>query len=407
MHIWISIVVLLAFLCAWLFCRAYSQCRLIKENERISAELLCNVAAYILLIDSDFNVLKTNYYALTGSHPDDNTPKVGNLLRCKNGEDAGECGTHALCATCPVRAAIEQTFLSKQNFSGLETPMTLYTSADRTESVDCLVSVAGKYMEPAGGGNPHIVLTVSDITEQKRIRSELEQALRHAEESDRMKSVFLVNTSHELRTPLTAILGFSELLAAEVTPAERQEYIRIIRSNIETLLQQVSDILDLSKIETGTLEYERTDVELNTVMEELEGIFRHRQEAASPVRISFRRTYPSFGLRCDSKRLAQVIANFLSNSVKYTTKGTIDFGYEIREEELYIYVSDTGRGIPAERQHELFRRFAKAGSHKQGLGIGLAISKSIVEQMGGRIGFESETGKGSTFWFTLPVESVR
>lgn len=152
MHIWISIVVLLAFLCAWLFCRAYSQCRLIKENERISAELLCNVAAYILLIDPDFNVLKTNYYALTGSHPDDKTPKVGNLLRCKNGEDAGECGTHALCATCPVRAAIEQTFLSKQNFSGLETPMTLYTSADRTESVDCLVSVAGKYMEPAGGG---------------------------------------------------------------------------------------------------------------------------------------------------------------------------------------------------------------------------------------------------------------
>lgn len=400
----VSTIVLLASLCAFLFCRCYIQCHRIEENERIGGEILRNIAAYILLVDPEFNVLRTNYFALTETPADKRLLKVGNLLHCKNGQDAGECGTHTLCADCPVRKAITAAFAARQNFTGLETPMTLYTSADKTESVDCVVTVSGNYLETAGGGDSRIVLTVSDITEQKRIRSELERARRRAEESDRMKSVFLANTSHELRTPLTAIQGFSELLATETAPAERQEYMRIIRNNIEILLQLVSDILDLSKIETGTLEYEWTQVELNTIMEEQEGIFRHKQDAASPVRIVFHRPYPSFYFRSDRKRLTQVIANFLSNSVKYTTEGSIDLGYELRGKELYIYVSDTGRGIPAERQRELFGRFAKAGSHTQGIGIGLAISKSIVEHMGGRIGFVSEPGKGSTFWFTLPVD---
>ncbi|WP_288331601.1 HAMP domain-containing sensor histidine kinase [uncultured Alistipes sp.] len=401
MYLLLSIgIVVLAATCVFLVWRCYYQCRYIKISKRVNDEVLRNVAAYILLVDPDFDVLQTNYYTLTGTPLPSRPPKVGNLLRCKNGEDAGICGTHDLCADCPVRAAIGEAFRSKKGFSGLEAPMVLYTSDDHSEAIDCDVSVSGNFLTIAG--ESRVVLTVSDITAQKRTQRELEKARIHAEESDRMKSFFLTNTTHELRTPLNAIVGFSELLMTDSAPEDKQEYMRIIRLNSEVLLHLINDLLDLSKIETGTLDYEYSDVELNAVMEELEGGFRIRQPENSPVRITFHRQYPASYLHTDRKRLIQVVANFLSNAVKFTANGSIDFGFEIRGSELYIYVTDTGTGISEEHQRELFQRFTKAGSFKQGIGIGLAISKSIVETLGGDIGVESQIGKGSTFWFTLP-----
>ena len=374
----------LAAFCVLLAVRICYQRRYIRTSDRINDCIFRNVAAYLLLIDPDFNVLQTNYRSATGTAPQAVPPKVGNLLRCRNGEDAGVCGTHELCADCPVRAAITGVFRTKKGFSELEVPMVLYTSDDRTATVDCDVSVAGNFLTVAG--QPRVVLTVSDISAQKRTQRELEKARVRAEESDRMKSRFLANMSHELRTPLNAIIGFSELLMDDPAPTEKQEYMRIIRSNGEVLMQQLSDILDLSKIEAGTLGYEYTDVELNAVMEELEGGFRMRQPKNSPVRITFHRKYPVRYIRTDRKRLIQVIANFLSNAMKFTSEGSVDFGFEIRGGELYVYVADTGAGIPEEHREQLFQRFVKAGSFRQGIGIGLAISKSIVETMGGRIG---------------------
>lgn len=274
----------LAAFCVLLAVRICYQRRYIRTSDRINDCIFRNVAAYLLLIDPDFNVLQTNYRSATGTAPKAVPPKVGNLLRCRNGEDAGVCGTHELCADCPVRAAITGVFRTKKGFSGLEVPMVLYTSDDHTETVDCDVSVAGNFLTVAG--QPRVVLTVSDISAQKRTQRELEKARVRAEESDRMKSRFLANMSHELRTPLNAIIGFSELLMDDPAPTEKQEYMRIIRSNGEVLMQQLSDILDLSKIEAGTLGYEYTDVELNAVMEELEGGFRMQQPKNSPVRIT-------------------------------------------------------------------------------------------------------------------------
>lgn len=392
----------LAVVCVLLICRIARQHRYIRISDRVNDEIFRSVAAFVLLIDPDFNVLRTNYYSATGSAPKTGPPKVGNLLRCKNGEDAGICGTHDLCADCPVRTAIAEAFRSKRNFSGIEAPMTLYTSDDRTQTVECDVSVAGNYI--AFGSKIRMVLTVNDITSQKNAQRQLEKARLRAEEADRMKTLFLANTSHELRTPLNAIVGFSELLANTPDSEERQEYLRIIRTNNELLLQLVSDILDLSKIEAGELEYEYSDIELNTIMEEQEHLCRLRQPDDSPMTITFHRKYPSCYLHTDRNRLSQVIANFLSNAVKFTARGSIDFGYDIRSREVRIYVSDTGTGIPEEVRGQLFKRFVKAGSHKQGIGIGLAISKSIVKALGGEIGVESEAGKGSTFWFTLPYE---
>lgn len=394
---------LLTLLCLFLGFQWYKTRRFKSTNCRIAEFVFRNVDAYVLLIDNNLNVLKTNYYIRHHRQEDDPLPKLGNLLHCKNGTDAGVCGGHALCASCPLRQAIVTGFLEKSNFTKLETTLVIYTSDQPGQAVECHVTVTGNYIpDPQTEGG--MLLTIHDITHLKKIQQELSEARRQAEESDRMKSLFLANTSHELRTPLNAILGFSELLGNDCSPEEKQDYMRIIRTNNQLLLQLINDILDLSKIEAGTLEFNFSSVELNTVMEELEGIFRLKQTPGSPVHIEFRRMYFSCRTRTDRQRFTQVVSNFLSNALKFTSSGEILFGFEKRDRELYVYVTDTGKGIPADKVSLIFERFVKIGSHKQGVGIGLAISQSIIESMQGRIGVESVEGKGSTFWFIIPYE---
>ncbi|MEG0807941.1 MAG: HAMP domain-containing sensor histidine kinase [Alistipes sp.] len=393
-------IALLALLSIMLVARLRVQRRFLLKTNDLTELLLKNIDVYALLVDPDFNVLRTNYYALTGTTTDLVPPKVGNLLHCKNGEDAGVCGTHEFCTTCPVRAAISEAFRTHKNFSRLEAPMELYTSSDHSKVVNCEISASGNLISIYN--QPHMLLTLHDITAQKNMMRELDETRIRAEESDRMKSLFLANTSHELRTPLNAIVGFSELLIADNSAEEKREYARIIRTNNELLLQLVNDILDMSKIEAGTLKFNYDDEELNTIMEELEGACCMKQQADSPVCIKFLRQYPSCRIHTDGTRLRQVILNLLSNAIKFTEKGEIVFGFEMHDKELYFYVRDTGIGIKQKNLELVFKRFVTIGFQQQGVGIGLSICKSIVESMGGQIGVESEEGKGATFWFTLP-----
>lgn len=392
----------LAAFCVLLAVRICYQRRYIRTSDRINDCIFRNVAAYLLLIDPDFNVLQTNYRSATGTGTASRAAQGGQPAALQERRGRRRLRHARIVRRLSRPRGHHRGVPDEERLLGTGGPDGALHSDDRTATVDCDVSVAGNFLTVAG--QPRVVLTVSDISAQKRTQRELEKARVRAEESDRMKSRFLANMSHELRTPLNAIIGFSELLMDDPAPTEKQEYMRIIRSNGEVLMQQLSDILDLSKIEAGTLGYEYTDVELNAVMEELEGGFRMRQPKNSPVRITFHRKYPVRYIRTDRKRLIQVIANFLSNAMKFTSEGSVDFGFEIRGGELYVYVADTGAGIPEEHREQLFQRFVKAGSFRQGIGIGLAISKSIVETMGGRIGVESRPGKGSTFWFTLPCK---
>ena len=218
------------------------------------------------------------------------------------------------------------------------------------------------------------------------------------------KTLFLANMSHEIRTPLNAIVGFAGLLA-NASEAERNSYVEIIKGNTNMLLQLVNDILDMSKIEAGTLEFIYSDTDVNQIMRELEGIFRLRlEEADSPVRIVFEPCLPVCFIHTEKNRVSQVLSNFLSNAFKYTKEGTITLGYKVREDDIYFYVQDTGTGIPAENVDKVFERFMKLDAKKQGTGLGLSISQTIIKKLGGEIGVFSEYGKGSTFWFTLPVK---
>lgn len=241
------------------------------------------------------------------------------------------------------------------------------------------------------------------ITNRKKMEQELTTAKELAEESNRLKSAFLANMSHEIRTPLNAIVGFSGILASTEREEEKQEYVSIIENNNTLLLQLISDILDLSKIEAGTLELNYSNIELNELMRELERGFLLRVKTDA-VKLEFVEPAGPCMAYTEKNRLSQLMINLVTNAIKFTEKGSIRFGYEMRENELYFYVADTGCGIPKDKQQSIFGRFVKLNSFAQGTGLGLSICKTLMDHMGGRIGVESEEGKGSTFWFTLPYK---
>ena len=244
-----------------------------------------------------------------------------------------------------------------------------------------------------------------DITPLKETEQKLIIARDKAEELDRLKSAFLANMSHEIRTPLNAIVGFSSLLAETDSRNERQEYIKIVQENNELLLQLISDILDLSKIEAGTFNFVYTNVDVNETCAEI--IKSISMKVSKGVELIFEEPFPECYIYTDKNRFTQVISNFINNALKFTQQGSITLGYEqVSHQKIKFYVRDTGMGIPKEKQKSVFERFVKLNTFVQGTGLGLSICKSIVSQMGGEIGVDSTEGIGSCFWFTHPYHAA-
>ena len=383
--------------------RLFRESRKLEHTNHIASAILKNVHAYILLIDNDFKVLKTNYYQLTGTQKGLEEKRVGDLLQCRNALSAeGGCGTHAYCGSCPIRCAIRQAFEQRRGFTDLEATLNVLTSEKK--SVECDAVISGSYF--LLNEEENMVLTVHDITQLKETEKQLTLAKEKAENADLSKSAFLANMSHEIRTPLNAITGFAEILASANTEEEKAQYQEIIKMNADLLLQLVNDILDMSKIEAGTLEFVYTKVDINLLLSDLRQLFQMKvNDAGGNIQIIAEPSLPSCSIETDRNRVAQVLSNFTTNAIKFTQEGTISIGYEARDTELYFYVTDTGAGIPANKLPEVFGRFVKLNKDKKGTGLGLSISKTIVNKLEGQIGADSVEGKGSTFWFTIPYRT--
>ena len=288
--------------------------------------------------------------------------------------------------------------------------LTLLRTGERQTFIEEYVSATGetrivntsKSLVPVENRLPLIIGVSWDITDMKNAELEIVEARIRAEESDRLKSAFLANMSHEIRTPLNAIVGFAKLIGEVETEEEKQQFIDIIDVNSELLLQLINDILDISKIEAGTLEFRFRPMNLNDLCRsELEV---HKPRVKPGVELVFEERVANVEIVCDQNRLAQVISNLLNNAGKFTEEGEIRFGFDLKDGCVEFFVQDTGMGIPPEKARNIFDRFVKLNDFVSGTGLGLAISKMIVEKLDGTIGVDSEPGKGTRFHFSIPVD---
>lgn len=250
------------------------------------------------------------------------------------------------------------------------------------------------------------LMKIEDISDKKRIEA-LMYEVKKADEANRLKSAFLANMSHEIRTPLNAIVGFSNLLAETDDPEEKQEFAHIISTNNELLLQLINDIIDMSKIESGSLDFVYAETDINELMGEICSQMKLKNKSDA-VSLSFDEKLPQCMIFTDRNRLMQVIINFITNALKFTHKGSISFGYTLEDsgKNIRFYVKDTGIGIPEDKKDKIFDRFVKLNAFAQGTGLGLPICAMIAEKFGGSIGVDSKEGEGSEFWLIIPTRKA-
>ena len=355
----------------------------LQQSQRTMQKVLDNINANIFV--SDYDTLKVIFANKPFREEAGEVPENAECWRMLN------AGLENGCKHCPKPKLLD----ANRKFTGVHFWEDYNPVTKRWYTIQ---SMAIKWLD----GRWAIMELATDITTRKQVELELIQAKEKAEESDRLKSAFLANMSHEIRTPLNAIVGFSRLLAETDEAELRHVYMSLVQENNELLLNLISDILDISKIEAGMIDLVMGRVDVPQLCREVIATFSHKKRDTA-VELRFDENSPQIVIDADKNRIMQVLSNFLTNALKFTTKGSITLSYSLEDEsQVRFCVTDTGKGIPDEQKHEIFNRFVKLDSFVQGAGLGLSICQSLVNRMGGKIGVESREGEGSCFWFTHP-----
>ena len=355
----------------------------LQQSQRTMQKVLDNINANIFV--SDYDTLKVIFANKPFREEAGEVPENAECWRMLN------AGLENGCKHCPKPKLLD----ANRKFTGVHFWEDYNPVTKRWYTIQ---SMAIKWLD----GRWAIMELATDITTRKQVELELIQAKEKAEESDRLKSAFLANMSHEIRTPLNAIVGFSSLLAETDEAELRHVYMSLVQENNELLLNLISDILDISKIEAGMIDLVMGRVDVPQLCREVIATFSHKKRDTA-VELRFDENSPQIVIDADKNRIVQVLSNFLTNALKFTTKGSITLSYLLEDEsQVRFCVTDTGKGIPDEQKHEIFNRFVKLDSFVQGAGLGLSICQSLVKRMGGKIGVESREGEGSCFWFTHP-----
>ncbi|ASB50766.1 hypothetical protein CDL62_17210 [Alkalitalea saponilacus] len=256
---------------------------------------------------------------------------------------------------------------------------------------------------------PAAILVITDISKRKKLETELLNAKEQAIKSDKLKSAFLANMSHEIRTPMNVIVGFAELLTdQDLSDAERNEYVDHVKSNSYYLLDVINDIINISKIESGTVSVSRKEIDTNKLVEKLCSNF-HFQARQKNLEFEFIKPDKSAVIYSDDVKIYQILSNILNNAIKFTMSGKVSFGYTVNQNNIEFKVEDTGCGFPEEKLDDVFERFIQVqtipGVNNNGTGLGLPIAKAYAELLGGNISASSGPGKGSCFIVKLPLQN--
>lgn len=310
----------------------------------------------------------------------------------------------------PPEAKSEYEILKVQNIKSiLVEPLIIngktwgYVGIDFVKDYDLLDNIAIEWFTSVAGMMSLSIQLRQSQDSERMEREQLKAAKEKAEELNMLVSSFIANVNHEIRTPLNSIISFSELLVETEDYQERKEFYSIVKRNSDWLTKIVSDLLNLSKIESGTMEYKESPTDINALCQDI--VFFSKLKHKSDAEIHFEKTLDTCIINTDVQRVQQVISNLMNNAMKFTKSGEIRLGYEtLPSNHLRIYVKDTGIGIEEKDKERIFNRLVKLNNNISGWGLGLHICRGIVEELGGKIGVESEFGKGSCFWFTLPLK---
>lgn len=310
----------------------------------------------------------------------------------------------------PPEAKSEYEILKVQNIKSiLVEPLIIngktwgYVGVDYVKDYDSLDEIAIEWFSSVAGMMSLSIQLRQSQDSERMEREQLKAAKEKAEELNMLVSSFIANVNHEIRTPLNSIISFSELLIETEDYQERKEFYSIVKRNSDWLTKIVSDLLNLSKIESGAMEYKESPTDINALCQDI--VFFSKLKHKSDAEIHFEKTLDTCIINTDVQRVQQVISNLMNNAMKFTKSGEIRLGYEtLPSNHLRIYVKDTGIGIEEKDKERIFSRLVKLNNNISGWGLGLHICRGIVEELGGKIGVESEFGKGSCFWFTLPLK---
>ncbi|MDQ2177570.1 PAS domain-containing hybrid sensor histidine kinase/response regulator [Marinifilum sp. D714] len=343
-------------------------------------------------LDSDLYWWSDRFYEILGYQPGEVEARISNWIKWMHPEDSGKV-LEALANHFEKNDAYEVEFRMKKKNGEY---VWLFARGESVRDED------GKPVRMAG--------SVSDITDRKRTEDELIKAKNQAEESDRLKSAFLANMSHEIRTPMNGILGFAELLKTpKIKSVKKEKYIDIIGKSGKRMLNIINDIIDISKIESGSMELKLSDSNVNEQVEYIYTFYKREVEEKG-LMLQFHNGLPwdEALVTTDREKLFAILTNLVKNAIKCTKKGIIEFGYLKKNNDLEFFVRDTGHGVPKHRMGAIFDRFVQAENieeiDRQGVGLGLSITKSYIDMLGGKIWLESEEDFGSTFYFTIPYQ---
>ena len=375
----------------------------IKTSEALFNFILQHIKSYILFIDKDFIVMKTNYYAITNTRDSGQAKRVGELLNCVNSLNKG-CGNGELCKACPIRQAITETFKTKKDFSNLEATVSLCLSDQ--ETLKCNVTVSGSYMNLHN--RPEMLITIHDITELKQAQIRLQDALDKTERIEKSKFMFLEKLSNEINDQLNCILGWTNLVSTDktLTPDQQSEYMNLIYEHSDQLSHLANDVLRLARIDAHKIDLQMVTFCLHEFCQDI--ILLRTNNSHPNVELYLEGDSPNLLVYTDQQKLYQVILNLLSNAQKFTDKGHIKLAYSVDEEQntINFLVEDTGLGMSPKIHSYLFERFYKANTFTDGPGLGLSICKAYIEAMGGTIQFTSSEGHGTCFQFSIKKEPI-